>query len=322
MSEVDVSNPQTTSLVTSLAGLTLPDPVLTASGCAGTGRELSAFFDVGKVAAFVTRSLSLAPRAGDPPPRAVESPSGLLTSVGLQGPGLQGFLATELPWLVQRGTRVFVSLAGSTLGEYAELARRLTNSPGVTGVEVNLACRNSESNGRPFGVDAYHAAKATAYVRRDSAPGTPVLVKLIPDVHDVVDVARAVVDAGADVVVLLHGPRGMAIDTATMRPALGAGTGELSGPAILPLAVRCVWEVHQAMPEVPLVGVGGIRTGIDALALLLAGATAVQVGSAIMSDPSAPTRVVRELRAELASRDIPSVADLIGRAHRTEGEVA
>lgn len=312
MTEVD--------LATTVAGLALPNPVMAASGCAGSGRELAAFFDVADLAAFVTRSLTLDPRAGHPAPRLVETAGGMLHSVGLQGPGISGFLATELPWLAQRSTRTIVSIAGSTLGEYGELARRLGSSPGVTGVEINLSRRNSESSHRVFAGDTYQAAKVTSVVRRDSPRGMPVLAKLAPDVHNLVDIARAVVDAGADGVVLINGPRGMAIDSVTLRPALGAGIGALSGPAIRTLAVRCVWEVREAMPSVPIIGVGGVRTGLDVLELCLAGAGAVQVGATILSDPSAPTRILSELRDELAARGITRVADVIGRAHRPEGD--
>lgn len=310
----------TVDLTTSLAGLNLPNPVMTASGCAGTGKELTQFRDVAQLAAFVTRSLTLDPRAGCPGPRMVETPSGVLSAVGLQGPGIAGFLATELTWLAQRNTRVIVSIAGSTLGEYGALARALGNSPGIAAVEVNLSCRSSESADRVFGGDPYLAAKVISVVRRDSPRGVPVLAKLTPDVHNVVDVARAVADAGADGVVLIHSPLGMAIDPKTLRPALGAGVGGLSGPAVHPLAVRTIWEVSRALPDLPIVGVGGVRTGLDALDLLVAGACAVQVGSVIFSDPSAPSRITSELHEELSERNIPRVADVIGRGHHLAGE--
>lgn len=317
---VPVQVPVGVDLTTSIAGVALPNPVMTAAGCAGVGKELDQFFDVGELGAVVTRSVTLDPCAGWPTPRAVETPSGMLSAVGLQGPGLQGFLATELPWLAQRGARTVVSIAGRTLGEYGELARRIATSPGVSAVEVNLACTNTDNRGRTFGADAYHAAKVVSVVRRDLPRGVPVLAKLNADPESVVDVARAVMKAGADALVMVNTVPGMAIDPRTLRPTLGAVTGGLSGPAIHPLAVRCVWQVHEAMPDVPVVGVGGVRTGFDALELLLAGACAVQVGTVVFSDPSAPMRIVRELRAELAARHITSVAEVIGRAHLPEGE--
>ena len=312
MTEVD--------LTTTVAGLTLPNPVMTAAGCAGAGKELDQFFDVSALGAIVTRTVTLDPAAGAPLPRITETPSGTLSAVGLQGPGLQGFLATELPWLAQRRARAVVSIAGTTLGEYGELARRVGNSPGVTGVEVNLSVPNGDNRGRDFAADPYQASKVLSVVRRDVPRGIPVLAKLSADVDDIVDVARAVVRAGADAVVMVNALRGMAIDAETLRPSLGAGVGGLSGPAVHPVAVRCVWEVHRAMPEVPVIGVGGIRTGYDAFELLLAGASAVQVGSITFSDPSAPMRVLDELRRELADRNIAGVADVIGRAHHLEQE--
>jgi dihydroorotate dehydrogenase (NAD+) catalytic subunit len=301
-------------LTTTLAELTLANPVMVASGCA-TGRDLEPFGVLGELGALVTRSVTLDPRAGGPPPRAVETPSGLLSDTGLQGNGLQGFLASELPWLAQRQVRTVVSIAGQNLGEWAELARRVGLSPGVAGVEVNLAW--------PTGAaarDSYKAGKIVAAVRRDMPRGVTVLAKVAPEVHHVVDVARAAVKAGADGVVVGHGLPGLALDPRTLRPALGSGAGDLSGPAVHAVALRCIWEVHSAMPEVQVVGSGGVRTGFDALAMLAAGAGAVQVGSTVLHDPGAPARVVSELREELTSRGIPSVADAIGRAHRPEGE--
>ncbi|HEX6235785.1 MAG TPA: dihydroorotate dehydrogenase [Acidimicrobiales bacterium] len=308
MSEVD--------LTTALGDVTLANPVMVAAGCGGSGRELDPFVDLARLGALVTRSVTLDPRAGGPPPRAVETPSGILSDTGLQGAGLQGFLATELPWLAQRQVRTVVSIAGQNLGEWAELARRVGLSPGVTAVEVNLAWPPGAVAAR----DSYQAGKILAAVRRDMPRGIPVLAKLAPDVHHVVDVARAVVKAGADAVVVGHGLPGLALDPLTLRPSLGNGTGSLSGPAVHAVAMRCLWEVHSALPEVALVGSGGVRNGLDALAMLAAGARAVQVGTTVLHDPGAPDRIVAELHHELDRRGIPSVADVVGHAHRTEGD--
>ena len=308
MNDVDLS--------TTVGDLLLPNPVMTAAGCAVSGRELDQFCDVTRLGAFVTRTVTLDPRSGWPTPRVAETPSGVLHATGLQNPGLQGFLATELPWLAQRQARTVVSIAGQTLGEYAELARRVGASPGVSAVEVNLASPNRDTKGRLFGGDAYQAGKVLAVVRRDVPRGVPVLAKLVPDCA-VVDVAGAAVANGADALVLAHGFAAMALDRTTWRPTLGAGTAELSGPAVHALAVRRVWDVHAAMPEVPLVGVGGIATGYDALEMLLAGAAAVQLGSVLFRDPAAPTRVLEELRAELTSRAVARLADVIGLGHHT-----
>jgi dihydroorotate dehydrogenase (NAD+) catalytic subunit len=246
----------------------------------------------------------------------VETPSGILSDTDLQGAGLQGFLATELPWLAQRQVRTVVSIAGQNLGEWAELARRVGMSPGVAAVEVNLAWPPGAVAAR----DSYQAGKILAAVRRDMPRGIPVLAKVAPDVHHVVDVARAVVKAGADAVVVGHGLPGLALDPLTLRPSLGSGTGSLSGPAVHAVALRCLWEVHAALPEVALVGSGGVRSGLDALAMLAAGARAVQVGTTVLHDPGAPDRIVAELHDELDRRGIPSVADVVGHAHRPEGD--
>jgi dihydroorotate dehydrogenase (NAD+) catalytic subunit len=307
-------------MTTRLRDATLPNPVMTASGCAAAGRELAQFFDVAELGAVVTKSIMLDPRSGRPTPRMAETPSGMLNSIGLQGPGIDGFLARDLTWLVQQKARAVVSIAGSTLGEYSELARRVGNSPSVFAVEVNISCPNVENRGLVFACDPYQASKVVSVVRRETPRGIPVLAKLSPDVTNIVDVARSVVDAGADGLVMINTLLGLAIDPDTMRPVLGGTTGGLSGPAVRPVAVRCVWQVHQAMPDVPIVGVGGIRTGFDALEFMLAGASAVQVGTVIFNDPSAPVRILRELRDELTARGFERAADAVGYAHRKPDE--
>lgn len=314
----DVASPPAADvgLDTILADLHLVNPVMTASGCAGTGRELHQFVDVAQIGAVVTMSITRDARPGLPPRRMAETASGMLNAIGLHNPGVDSFLARDLPWLLQRDARPVVSIAGSTLDEYAELARRVGNIPGVAAIEVNLSSVNVESGGVWFGGGPVQAARALSVVRRDTPRGLPVFAKLSPDVASVVDVATAVVDAGADGVVLVNTPRGMHIDPDTLRPSLGAATGGLSGPAIKPLAVRAVFEVAAAMPELPIVGVGGIRTGADALEFLAAGAGAVQIGTAIFTDPSTPSRVVSELRAALAAHGFTAASQAVGVAHR------
>ena len=304
MTEVD--------LTTTVAGLTLASPVLTAAGCGGSGRELEPFVDLAGLGGFVTRSVTLDSRPGHPAARVVETPSGLLHATGLQNPGLQGFLAIELPWLAQRRIPTIVSICGSDPDEYAELARRIGESPGVTAVEVNLPGTAADED-RP--VDPFHAGRLLERVRGEVPPGVPVLAKLAAS-NLVVDVARAVAKGGADGVVLADGPGGLALDPGTLHPVLSAGAGTLSGPAMHALAVRCVWRVHRALPDLPVVGVGGVRTGFDALELLAAGARAVQVGSILFADPSAPQRIRDELAAELRSRSLGAVTDVVGAAHR------
>src|SRR5215831_13169864 len=300
-----------------LAHVELPNPILTASGCAGAGRELAQFFDVAKIGAVVTKSVMLAPRSGRPTPRMAETPSGMLNSIGLQGPGIHAFLQRDLPWLLARGARAVVSIAGSTVDEYAELAARLSDASGVTAVEVNISCPNVEDRGQVFACDPGASAAVIEMVRARLRYDVPVFAKLSPDVTDIVAIAGACLAAGADGLSMINTLLGMAIDTKTLRPVLAGVTGGLSGPAIRPVAVRCIWQVHEAFPDTPIIGMGGVRTGRDALELMLAGAATVSVGTAIFHDPSACPRIVRELEEELASRGIERAADAVGLAHES-----
>jgi dihydroorotate dehydrogenase (NAD+) catalytic subunit len=240
----------------------------------------------------------------------------MLNSIGLQGPGIDAFLETDLPWLHEKGARAVVSVAGGSVEEYAELARRLRGASGLAAVEVNISCPNVADRGLVFACDPRASAAVVAAVRRETAPSVPVVAKLSPDVTDIVAIARSCVDAGADGLSMINTLLGMAIDPDTMRPVLGGVTGGLSGPAVRPVAVRCVWQVHAAMPHVPIIGMGGVRSGLDALELVLAGASAVSVGTAVFGDPRAPARVLKELRHALVDRGFPSVRDAVGHAHR------
>src|SRR6516165_10440257 len=298
-----------------LGQVDLPNPVLAAAGCAGAGRELAQFIDIARVGAVVSKSIMTEPWTGNPAPRLAETPSGLLNSVGLQGPGIDAFLQRDLPWLLSRGARVVVSIAGQTVHEYEVLASRLADAAGVSAVEINLSCPNAEEAGRPFALDPGTAGTVVAAVRGSLRYDIPVFAKLSPDVTDIVAVAGACVAAGADGLSLVNVLLGMVIDPARLRPALAGAYGGLSGPAIRPVAVRCVWQVRAAFPVVPIIGTGGVRTGRDALELLLAGASMIAVGTEIMHDPSACSRVLRELEEELAAIGADQVADVIGRAH-------
>ena len=293
----------------------LPNPVLAAAGCAGAGRELAQFIDVSRIGAVVSKSIMTEPRTGNPAPRLAETPSGLLNSVGLQGPGIDAFLQRDLPWLLSRGARVVVSIAGQTVREYAVLASRLADAAGVSAVEINLSCPNAEDAGRPFALDPGTSGTVVAAVRGSLRYDIPVFAKLSPDVTDIVAVAGACVTSGTDGLSLINVLLGMAIDPGTMRPALAGAYGGLSGPAIRPVAVRCVWQVSEAFPDVPIIGTGGVRTGRDALELLLAGASMIGVGSALIHDPSACARIGRELEEDLAAFGVDRVTDIIGRAH-------
>ncbi len=308
--------PGDVDLSTVLGDVHLANPVMTASGCAAAGKELNQFFDVAELGAVVTKSIMRDPRSGRATPRMVETASGMLNSIGLQGPGIDAFLARDLPWLLQHGARPIVSIAGSTLQEYAELARRVGNTPGVAAVEVNISCPNVEDRGLVFACDPLQAARVLSVVRRETPRGLPVFAKLSPDVTSIVEIAEATMGAGADGLVMINTLLGLHVDMVTLRPELAGVTGGLSGPAIRPVAVRAVWQVANAMPGVPIIGVGGVRTGQDALEFLLAGASAVQVGTAIFNDPSAPIRVLRELRAELAVHGFAKAVDAVGYANR------
>jgi dihydroorotate dehydrogenase (NAD+) catalytic subunit len=298
-----------------LGHVELPNPVLTAAGCAGAGRELAVFTDVARVGAITTKSIMAEPRTGNPAPRLAETPSGLLSSAGLQGPGIDAFLQRDLPWLLSRGARVVVSIAGQTVREYAELAMRLSDAAGVTVIEVNLSCPNAEDAGNLFALDPGAVGHVIASVRGSTRYDIPVVAKLSPDVTDIVPVAAACVTNGADGVCLINSPLGMSIDTVRMRPVLAGVFGGLSGPAIRPVAVRCVWQVHEAFPNLPIIGTGGVGSGRDVLEFLLAGASMVGVGAEIVHDPSACGRVLRELEEELAAMGVDRVVDVVGQAH-------
>lgn len=291
-------------------------PVFTASGCAAAGRELDGFFDLTAIGGIVTKTIMAKPRSGRATPRMAETPSGMLNSIGLQGPGIEAFIENDLAWLRERGARIIVSIAGGTVEEYAHVAARLRHQPGIAAIEVNISCPNVESRGLVFACDPTAAAGAVAAVRRNTNSTVPVIAKLSPDVTDLVAIANSVVRAGADGLAMINTTLGVVIDTDTMRPALGGITGGLSGPAIRPMAVRAVWQVHAAMPEVPILGMGGIRSGLDALQFVLAGAAAVSVGTTIFNDPSAPLRVQVELARALAERGFASLSEAVGYAHR------
>jgi dihydroorotate dehydrogenase (NAD+) catalytic subunit len=306
-----------------LAGMRLPNPLMTASGCAANGKELHRFFDITELGAFVTKTVLADPRSGRGTPRMAETPSGMLNSIGLQGPGIVAFVENDLAWLKSVGARVVVSIAGNTAGEYANVAAVLRGSPAfdaVVGVEVNISCPNVANRGLVFACDPLSSAKVIALVREKLPREIPIFAKLSPDVTDIVEIARACVKAGADGLTMINTLLGMVIDTDLLRPQVAGVTGGLSGPAIRPVAVRAIWQVSAAMregrmPTVPIIGVGGVRTGDDALQLVAAGASAIQVGTATFNDPTAPLRVKRELAATLQDKGFARFSDAVGIAH-------
>ncbi|MGF1425563.1 dihydroorotate dehydrogenase [Kitasatospora sp. LaBMicrA B282] len=313
--------PQDVDLSAPLGHLTLPNPIGTASGCAGYGRELARFVPLAELGTVTTKTIMPYPRAGEATPRMAETPSGMLNSIGLQGSGIDRFLRLELPWLAERGARVLVSIAGQRLEEFIEVAARLHGQPGVVGIELNISGPNLADRGLVFARNPATSYDVVRAVRKVTDPELPVYAKLSPDVTSITEIAAACVHAGADGLSMINTAVGMAIDLDTLRPALAAGAGGLSGPALRPIALRCVWEVHAAMlagriPQVPILGMGGISTGRDALEFTLAGASGVAVGTALFHDPAAPRRILAELRAELAARGFAKYTDAVGFAHR------
>ncbi|WP_046470949.1 dihydroorotate dehydrogenase [Allosalinactinospora lopnorensis] len=302
-----------------LSQVELVNPIMTAAGCAGTGRELARFVDLARIGAIVTKSVMLEPRAGRPAPRMAETPSGMLSAIGLQGPGVDVFLQRDLPWLLSRGGHTVVSIAGGSASEYAELARRLSEASGVGMIEVNLSCPNPASQGRDFTDEPAEAARVVHAVRSHARSDIPVFAKLAPDVPDLVGLATACVEARADGLSMINAVRGMAIDPVTLRPAVAGGMGGVSGPAIRPIAVGCVHRVHAALPEVPIIGMGGVRTGTDVLEFIAAGASSVAVGTVNFADPSACARILREFEEAVEGRGVARVGELVGAAHRPIG---
>ncbi len=301
-------------LRTDLAGIALPDPILTASGCFASGSEIDRFFDVSDLAAVVVKSITREPRNGLPAPRMAETPSGMLNAIGLQNPGVDMWIERDLAWLRERGARVIASIAGKTVADYRHVARalRATDPDGATivGWEINLSCPNVEDRGLVFACSPADSAAVVGAVAEE-AP-VPTLAKLTSDVTDITAIATAVVEAGATGVTLINTLLGMAIDPDTGRPELSNTYGGLSGPAIRPVAVRNVHQVRQALPEVPVLGCGGVRTVTDVVQFLRAGASAVSVGTATFVDPFVGPRLAGELRTWLATRGHADVRSLIG----------
>jgi len=292
-----------------LAGLKLRNPVMTASGTFGYGAEFADYLELESIGAMITKGLSLKPKAGNPTPRIVETPGGMLNAIGLQNVGVDAFIAQKLPYLAKVATPVIANIYGNTLEEYGEVAARLDAVAGVAGLEVNISCPNVKQGGIVFGTDPHAAQEVVRLVKRHTSK--PVIVKLSPNVTDVVLMAKACADAGADALSLINTLTGMAIDLERRRPVLANVTGGLSGPAIKPVALRMVWQVAKSV-QLPIIGIGGIMNGRDALEFMLAGASAVQVGTASFLDPSAAQRIAQEMEQYLVERGIPSVASLIG----------
>jgi dihydroorotate dehydrogenase (NAD+) catalytic subunit len=292
-----------------LAGIPLRNPVMTASGTFGYGEEFAEYVDMESIGAFITKGLSLKARAGNPTPRIVETPGGMLNAIGLQNVGIDAFIAKKVPYLRSVKTPAIANFFGNTVEEYAEMAGRLDEIAEVAGLEVNISCPNVKLGGIVFGTDPASAASVVAACR--AATKKPLIVKLSPNVTDVVAMARACEDAGADALSLINTLIGMAIDLNRRRPVLANITGGFSGPAIKPIALRMVWQVAKAV-RVPIIGIGGIMNATDALEFMLAGATAVQVGTASFINPGAAQQIAEEMEAWLVTNGVDDIKSLIG----------
>jgi len=292
-----------------LAGMTMKNPVVVASGTFGFGREYNEFFDLSELGGICAKGLTLLPREGNPAPRIAETPMGILNSVGLQNPGVDAFIAEELPFLRQFDTKVIANISGNTPEEYGVMCDKLAEA-GVDMIEVNISCPNVKAGGLAYGTRPDLAAEVTEMAKKH-AGNVPVMVKLSPNVTDITEIAKAVEGAGADAVSLINTIRGMRIDVNTRRPVLKMNTGGMSGPAVLPVAVRMVWEVANAV-NIPILGMGGVAKGDDAAQLMLAGAAAVAVGTSLFADPYAAIKVRDELAAIADKQGLASVSELTG----------
>jgi len=296
-------------LSVNFAGIALRNPVVLASGTCGYGQELVPYLDPATVGGIASKTITPEPRAGNPPPRIVETAAGMLNSIGLQNPGVDGFVAEKWPFLANLDTRIIVNIAAPTAEQHGAMAAVLEDVEGIAGLEVNISSPNMKDGGMLFGCSPAASAAVIAAVRR--ATRRPVIAKLTPNVTDITEIARAVVGAGADGISLINTLLGLAIDLPRRRPVLGNITGGLSGPAIKPVALAMVWKASQAV-EVPLMGIGGITSAEDALEFMVAGASAVQVGTATFVRPSAAADVVNGIRAFCVENGIEHVGELVG----------
>ena len=296
-------------LTTDFAGFELRNPVVLASGTCGYGDELTPFIDLARLGGMVTKTITPEPRTGNPPPRVVETPAGMLNSIGLQNPGLEAFLADKWPYLAHLDTRVIVNIAAPTAGLHGEMASRLEEAEGIAAIEVNISSPNMKDGGMLFGCSPTASAQVIAAVR--ASTDLPVIAKLTPNVTDIAAIARAVADAGADGLSMINTLLGMAVDLPARRPFLANVTGGLSGPAIKPVALALVHKVSQAV-DLPIMGLGGISKATDALEFIVAGATAVQVGTATFVEPSAAVDIVDGMADYCRVEGIDRVEDLVG----------
>ncbi|MBQ4533897.1 MAG: dihydroorotate dehydrogenase [Ruminococcus sp.] len=291
-----------------ICGVDFKNPIIPASGVFGYGHEYEELYPLSKLGGIATKGTTLHRRTGNLAPRIAETPSGMLNSVGLQNPGIDHFIEKELPYLLTKDVTILANIAGSTVEECIQVAEKLENTD-VHMIELNISCPNVKQGGAAFGTSCEMAAEVTRQVRK--ATSKPLIVKLSPNVTSITDIAKAVEDAGADAVSLINTLLGMRIDINTGRPILRNNVGGMSGPAVFPIAVRMVWQVANAV-KIPVIGMGGVSSGADAIELMMAGASAVQVGAAIFTDPFAPVKIIDEMNDFLDRKNIASVRDIIG----------
>ena len=299
------------NLKTTLCGVTLHNPLITASGAYGFGREYEKLYPLSTLGGISCKGTTLAERLGNPPPRIAETPAGMLNSVGLQNPGVDKFIGVELPYLKTKGTAVIANIAGSTVEEYAEICERLSETD-VDIIEVNISCPNVKAGGAAFGVSCDNAAAVTRAVRKVCKK--PILIKLSPNVTDIASIAKAVEAEGADAVSLINTLLGMRIDIRTRRPVLHNNVGGLSGPAVFPVALRMVYQVYEAV-HIPVIGMGGVSSAEDVIEMMLAGAAAVEVGAANLVNPFACRDIIRDLPRVMEKYGMNSLREIIGGAH-------
>lgn len=295
-------------LSVNICGIDFKNPIIPASGVFGYGREYEEFYELSELGGIATKGTTAQKRTGNLTPRIAETPAGMLNSVGLQNGGIDNFIANELPNLLQKNTVILANIAGSTLEECAEVASKLDNTD-VHMIELNISCPNVKQGGAAFGTSCTMAEQVVSTVRK--ATSKPLVVKLSPNVTSITEIAKAVESAGADAVSLINTLLGMRIDVNTRRPVLRNNVGGLSGAAIFPVAVRMVWQVANAV-QIPIIGMGGVTSGENAIELMMAGASAVQVGMAVFTDPYAPIKIIKEMQEFLDNKNISSVREIIG----------
>jgi len=299
-------------LKVNIGGIEMKNPVMTASGTFGFGMEYSKFIDINQLGAIVVKGVTLKPKEGNPVSRVVETPAGMLNSIGLQNPGVDYVIQNYVPYFEKLNTKVIVNISGDTVEDYAAAAKRLASAGGINGLEVNISCPNVKSGGMAFGASSKSAFEVTKAVK--DAVDIPVIVKLSPNVTDIAEIAKAVEEAGADAVSLINTLTGMAIDVNTKKPVLGNIVGGLSGPAIKPVALYAVWKVYKAV-KIPIIGMGGIMNSIDALEFIMAGASAVAIGTANFVNPRSTVEVIEGIEKYLKNHEISNVNEFVGKAH-------